>query len=390
MTKCLGIFLWLALAFLGRAEAAAQSDPWDGSRFLSAGAPAPTSEERFSGLPDFTFESASGGTLSLGDMAGKVWIAVPFFVRCAGPCPSITRDIQERLLPGIEGTGIEVVSFSLDPQFDSPERLAEYADGLGIPLNRWHFVSSSSEEEMHRFVQEGLKVPVGRDPDADDPGLAITHGTRMPVIDQAGQIAGFYDLADPSRARSGGASPMSLSEAEPILEGRFGLIIDRARALAGAATLGPSQRGRRSSSPLPLFNALLNAISAVLLVLGFVAIKGGRKHLHATLMRAAFVASATFLASYLYYHFVVLPISGGPTKFGAEGTLKVLYLVVLASHVLLAMVNLPMVLRVLWLAHKGDWERHKRLAKWTLPIWLYVSVTGVAVYLALYQFNPAA
>ena len=92
--------------------------------------------------------------------------------------------------------------------------------------------------------------------------------------------------------------------------------------------------------------------------------------------------------SYLYYHFVVLPLQNGPTPYRGGGTAKVLYLVILATHVVLAAVNLPMVLRVLWLAHKGMWEKHRAWARWTFPIWLYVSVTGVLVYLILYQWNP--
>lgn len=141
---------------------------------------------------------------------------------------------------------------------------------------------------------------------------------------------------------------------------------------------------------LPLLNAWLNGTSAVLLVLGLVAIRRGSRAGHAFLMRAAFVVSAAFLASYLWYHFGVQRASG-PTPFRRTGAVKVVYYVLLVSHVLLAIVNLPMVLRVLWLAHRERWEDHKRLARRTFPIWLYVSVTGVLVYLFLYEWNlPAA
>ena len=135
---------------------------------------------------------------------------------------------------------------------------------------------------------------------------------------------------------------------------------------------------------------MLNGLAFVLLSAGIVAIKRGHKEVHRLLMRAAFVASAAFLAFYLYYHFAVLPISGGPTRFNGEGAAKVLYLVMLLTHVVLAVVNLPMVLRTFWLAHREDWTRHKRLARWTFPIWMYVSVTGVLVYVVLYHLNPSA
>ena len=115
-----------------------------------------------------------------------------------------------------------------------------------------------------------------------------------------------------------------------------------------------------------------------------------RREQHARLMRAAFLVSAAFLACYLYYHFAVA--RGQPTRFHRTGLARTAYLALLLSHTLLAVVNLPMVLRTLWLAHRQDWERHRRLARWTFPIWLYVSVTGVLVYVVLYHFNapPAA
>lgn len=137
---------------------------------------------------------------------------------------------------------------------------------------------------------------------------------------------------------------------------------------------------------LPLVNACLNASSFVLLVAGLVAIKSGRRKAHERFMYGALAASALFLADYLYYHFVI----GSETKFNATGAIKTAYLVMLASHVILAIVNTPIVIRVVVLAKKERWDAHKRLAKIAYPIWLYVSVTGVLVYLVLYQWNPAA
>jgi len=139
----------------------------------------------------------------------------------------------------------------------------------------------------------------------------------------------------------------------------------------------------------PFVNALLNGSASVLLVLGLFAIKAGKRDLHGWIMRIAFLFSAAFLASYLHYHFGT-ERELGPTPFRVEGPLKTAYLVMLASHVILAIVNLPMVLRVFWLAHRERWEAHKKLAKITFPIWLYVSVTGVLVYLCLYVWNPPA
>lgn len=339
----------------------------------SAGAPAPRSALRFDEVGDFTFQDSRGGTLSRADLLGAPWIGVPFFITCTGPCPSITRDIRAKLYVELEGTGVRIVSFSLDPERDTTEALDEYAKTLDIDRDRWLFVSASKESDMHDFVRLGLRVPVQRDREATDPGLAVTHGTRMPVIDAEGQIAGFYDVADPAL----GQSPPPLAESNALLVARYALIGSRAKALAA----GPSR--------IPAINATLNGTAFLLLIAGIVAIKNGAKKRHEHLMKLAFLASATFLGFYLYYHFAVLPISGGPTPFNGTGIWKTLYLLMLVSHVILAVVNLPMVLRTFWLAHKENWDAHKRMARWTFPIWAYVSVTGVLVYLVLYPFNPA-
>ena len=135
---------------------------------------------------------------------------------------------------------------------------------------------------------------------------------------------------------------------------------------------------------LPTVNASLNALAAVLLVLGYAAIRRGRRERHARLMVSAFGVSAAFLACYLYYHFTVTAV----TRYRGEGADRVAYLVLLATHTVLAAINLPMVLRTLWLAHRGRFESHRRWARWTFPIWLYVSVSGVLVYLVLYHFDP--
>jgi uncharacterized membrane protein YozB (DUF420 family) len=142
-----------------------------------------------------------------------------------------------------------------------------------------------------------------------------------------------------------------------------------------------------SLSDLPHVNAALNGTATVLLVWGLVAIRGGRRVVHARLMRSAFAASALFLAGYLTYHFVVIP-ELGHTPYNGTGLVRALYYAMLVSHIVLAVVNLPMVLRTLWLAHREDWDRHRRWARWTFPIWLYVSATGVLVYVVLYHLNP--
>ena len=131
---------------------------------------------------------------------------------------------------------------------------------------------------------------------------------------------------------------------------------------------------------LPTLNALLNGTSAALLVTGWFLIRSGRREAHRKAMTAAFVASVLFLASYLTYHAVV-----GSVRFPGTGTARAVYLSILLSHTILAAAAGPLALTVFVLARRGRFGTHRRLARWTLPIWLYVSVTGVVVYLMLYR-----
>ena len=131
---------------------------------------------------------------------------------------------------------------------------------------------------------------------------------------------------------------------------------------------------------LPEVNATLNAIAASLLTIGYIYIRRGQTQEHRLCMLAAFATSALFLASYLVYHFNV-----GSVAFTGQGTIRTVYFTILISHIILAIVILPMAIVTLLRALRGQLESHRRIARWTLPLWLYVSVTGVVVYWMLYQ-----
>lgn len=131
---------------------------------------------------------------------------------------------------------------------------------------------------------------------------------------------------------------------------------------------------------LPTLNATLNGTAAVLLTVGYLQIRRRRKEVHRAFMIAAFVASALFLVSYTVYH-----AQSGSRPFTGHGAVRLLYFAILISHVVLAAAVLPLSLVTLWRAWNGRFTAHARLARWTLPIWLYVSVTGVIVYLMLYR-----
>lgn len=135
---------------------------------------------------------------------------------------------------------------------------------------------------------------------------------------------------------------------------------------------------------LPGVNAVLNSTSLMLLVTGFVLIKRGRVTAHRNVMTAAFGVSVLFLVSYLTYHFQM-----GDTKFTGQGWIRPVYFFILITHIILAAVLPVLAIRTLYLGYRGRVEKHRRIAKITFPIWVYVSVTGVIVYLMLYRLYPA-
>jgi putative membrane protein len=137
-------------------------------------------------------------------------------------------------------------------------------------------------------------------------------------------------------------------------------------------------------SYLPHLNATLNSISALFLISGYAFIRNGRVRAHRNCQLSAVFASALFLISYLTYHY-----HHGDTPFPGKGIIRPIYFAILITHVILAMVIVPLVLITVYRAGRGDFERHKRIARWTLPLWLYVSVTGVIVYLMLYHLYPS-
>lgn len=135
------------------------------------------------------------------------------------------------------------------------------------------------------------------------------------------------------------------------------------------------------TSPVwPALNAVLNLSSACCLAFGYVAIRAGRREAHRRWMLAAFSCSVVFLLSYLAYHFQV-----GSVKFGGEGLIRTVYLGILLTHTVLAAVAAPLALATLSRALRGRFDLHRKVARLTFPIWIYVSVTGVVVYLMLYQ-----
>ena len=133
-------------------------------------------------------------------------------------------------------------------------------------------------------------------------------------------------------------------------------------------------------SDLPALNATLNAIAAVFLTVGYILIRRGHRAAHKRCMLGALTTSALFLASYVIYH-----LNAGSRPFPGQGAIRAVYFTILITHVVLAAAILPLALVTTARGLRSQYDRHVPIARWTLPIWLYVSVTGVVIYLMLYQ-----
>ena len=173
---------------------------------------------------------------------------------------------------------------------------------------------------------------------------------------------------------------------ERLAFGLIGVVSLGVVLVVGVLLLGP--RAGPPAGPgagrLPAVNAFLNGTSAVLLATGYVFIRRGNVAAHRACMLTAFGVSTLFLLSYVAYH-----AQAGSRPFAGQGWIRPVYFTLLVSHVLLAAVILPFVLTTIYRAWRRDFTRHVRLARWTLPVWMYVSVTGVIVYWMLYHLVPA-
>ena len=252
---------------------------------------------------------------------------------------------------------LAIVSISLND--DAPEVLRRYAGDHQADTTQWIFLTGP-KHDVHKIVQEIFKQTALVNPEPT-PGKEILHSSNLVVVDRRGVMRGYMDGKEPSAGQQ---------------------LYDRLIQLSGRQIFFT----RTAVEPrvfLPRWNAGLNACGALLLALGYLAIRLRKIALHKLCMLAALTTSALFLASYLYYHIAVL--EGHATPFTAGGWVRGVYFTVLISHMILAALVAPLALTVAWFGLRNRLDRHVRLARWTLPVWFYVSITGVVVYWMLYQ-----
>jgi protein SCO1/2/putative membrane protein len=280
---------------------------------------------------------------------------------------------QEKLA----GDDVLLVSVSVDPDHDTPNVLADYARRFGALPDRWWFLTGD-REAIYKMIAERFHLTALTNPAPDPEGRdeAIIHSDRLALVDH-GKIVGLFDSQESSALEN---------------------LIAQARRRA-------SPRWIRA---LPAVNASLNGLCTVLLLTGWVLIRrpgpdrstriapavfsaaDALRHPatrgHVIAMALAVVAATLFLTSYLTYHF-----HAGSVAFRGQGPVRWLYFTILLSHTVLATFGVaPLVFLTLARALRGDFARHARIARITFPIWLYVSITGVVIYLMLYQMPTSS
>jgi uncharacterized membrane protein YozB (DUF420 family)/cytochrome oxidase Cu insertion factor (SCO1/SenC/PrrC family) len=322
-------------------------------------------------LPPATFLERSGRTVTLKDWRGRVSIVGFFFSCCQASCPMICQAMQE-LQSQLRGTDVRLILISVDPETDRPQRLREVAESLRADPQRWWFLTQiePDSDRLFSWIEEGFGPAARPKPlswyHAPLRGWDIAHSNRLYLLDRRGRIRDSELVV--IRLEERGSSLFVVDE-EAVRR-----LAQKARQLAGSSWFNVRW--------LPTVNVALNMASLLLITAGFVAIKTRRVRLHRALMLCAAGASGLFLLSYLYYHWEV-----GHVRYPGEGWDRGVYLTILVSHVVLAAGLAVLVPIVLWWAMRRRWSKHRLLARITLPIWIYVCLSGVAVYVMLYLLH---
>lgn len=313
----------------------------------------------------FALTGRDGAVVTSASLRGRPYVVSFFFTRCTVTCPS-QMEALKKLQTEFAGRGVKLVCISVDGGHDTAEALKAYAASLGAGPD-WLFLTGE-RDAIRKLAAAAFLAGVAENPD-EPIGRRISHSSRLFLVDPQGRVCWQTEglrrtnLEDPD-------SPLVPDDAALR---RLKL---KALDLTHGLWLGLAD--------LPHVNAVLNAAAAALLVAGFILIRMRMPAAHAVAMAAAFLVSSLFLVSYLVYHRFA-----GDTRFSGAGWLRAFYFVLLISHVSLAVATVPLVLLTLRRAFRSDFQGHLKIARWTFPIWLYVSVSGLVVYLFLYQWFPS-
>lgn len=355
------------------------------------------------GIEEFSLTECRGKTVTKADLLGEPWLACFIFTRCAGPmfCPRVSEQMQI-LQKRTQGLDIRLVTFTVDPDHDTPEILEVYAERYKADPDRWWFLTGD-KDVIYRLIRRSFRMIVDDEDPRRAPGFEVVHSTEIMYVDSKGVVRGRYnaqndvamaklrrvvlgkaDPEDDAIIKEGEANERRQAELQRQAEAAAERRLQEEEA-AAALALVPEWVLR-----LPAVNASLNGLATVLLFTGWILIKSQKPGAHKAVMLTAFGVSAAFLACYLIYHFQLHHYTGsGSRKFQGQGAIRIVYFPLLGSHILLAFGVAVLAPMTIYRGLRSQWERHKRLARVTFPIWLYVSVTGVIIYFMLYHWPHA-
>ena len=325
--------------------------------------------------PTFRLTNQDAQVVTNEDLRGKTWVVDFIFTRCPGPCPVMTSKMVA-LSKAVASPDVRFVSISVDPAYDTPAVLKKYAEVRGATDPRFIFLTGD-RKTIYELAERGFKLVAQE----DAARTSILHDERFLLIDGGGSVRGIYHSKDDASMAKLTTDVAAVASTPPVAISTDSGAPDDVPFATTAPTL--TQRDVMIAQ-FPKLNASLNATAGIFLCFGMMMIKARRVKAHAVCMIAAVVASTAFLACYLTYHY----LNGGkPTRFPASPW-KSLYLAILISHTILAVVILPLIVMTLSRAWRRQWEAHRRIASPTFWLWLYVSVTGVVVYWMLYHLAP--
>ncbi len=352
------------------------------------------------GVEDFSLTESHGQTVTKADLLGEPWVACFIFTRCAGPdfCPRVSQQmqiLQERL----KGIDVRLVSFTVDPDFDTPEVLLKYAERYNADPKKWWFLTGDKPVIYH-LIRHSFRMIVDEDPE-QIPGFEVRHSIEIMYVDAQGVVRGRYNARDDvamAKLRRVLLGKSDAIDARLIKEGE-----EEERRRQQALEQATKERAAQDAKDeaeglvpawvlrLPGVNASLNGLATVLLMGGWIFIKSGKPRAHKVTMLTAFAVSMAFLGCYLIYHQQLRHWTGsGSRKFAGEGPIRTIYFAILLTHVVLAAIVPILASATIYRGLTNQFERHKRLARVTFPIWLYVSVTGVIIYFMLYHWPASA
>lgn len=351
------------------------------------------------GIQDFSLTDRTEETVTRQTLLGKEWVAGFIFTRCKGPCPAVVG--QMKILQ--EQTGVTLVTFSVQPEVDTPEVLKNFSttyvpdakpDASG-KVPHWYWLTGD-RAQIYNLIGKSFRMPVAATQGPE--GFDVIHSNNLMHVDEEGRVLGKYNALEPAemallrRILQGKAPRGKMVANIPAASEGETVAVEGAEA-AGLTMTRPAEEPPEetvNTAPdwvmsLPALNASLNGLATLLLLAGYVMIKKGRVQAHKTLMLSSFATSMVFLGSYLTYHFFVLS-----KKFPGTGLIRPIYFLILISHIILAAAVPILASMTIYRALRGDWARHRSIARITFPIWVYVSITGVIIYLMLYHWPVAA